>query len=275
MELLFYVIILGLVVNLLANLVWKYIPRKKNIDIYITIVLIIICALFIIYDKPEKEIINDDLQTDSAITWVDNNHGYFIDKRDQQIYNLVRIGEQIWMTENLNFRSSGNNWELKQGDFFVGLDGKGKFIQDEIKCGRLYNWNDALNACPKGWHLPSIEEWKELEKTLGLNTNDLNINYNRKSSKTVAEKLLNDQNIGFNAFPCGSFFIDKKLKPDVPGGRALLYVYDNSYLWTSTPGEELRNKEAAFVIEINNKNKLISIIRTRKENGFSVRCIKD
>jgi uncharacterized protein (TIGR02145 family) len=82
--------------------------------------------------------------------------GTFTDPRDGNVYEWVRIGSQIWMAENLRFKSSEGSWCWKN---------------QESNCrnkGRLYNWDTAIIAAPPGWHLPSDEEWKELEVTLGL-----------------------------------------------------------------------------------------------------------
>jgi len=61
----------------------------------------------------------------------------------------VKIGEQIWMTKNLNDPSKGG----------VCYEDKPENCE---KYGRLYNWDEAMKACPEGWLLPSDEEWQVL-----------------------------------------------------------------------------------------------------------------
>ena len=92
------------------------------------------------------------------------------DTRDSETYGTVEIGNQCWMSENLNYTpSSGNSWCYNNAP---------------AQCntyGRLYDWNTASNTtssstnpsgvqgvCPTGWHLPSDAEWKELEMELGM-----------------------------------------------------------------------------------------------------------
>src|SRR5205085_2582346 len=56
MEIILYVIILALAVNLMANMIWKYLPyMDKRADVWVTIIIIIVCVLIILYRKDTKD----------------------------------------------------------------------------------------------------------------------------------------------------------------------------------------------------------------------------
>ena len=86
--------------------------------------------------------------------WVEDITG-LVDERDGQSYGVVRIGNQVWMAQNLNYATEGSRC----------------YADDLSNCelyGRFYNWTEASTACPSGWHLPSKEEWETLASATGV-----------------------------------------------------------------------------------------------------------
>jgi len=78
----------------------------------------------------------------------------FTDTRDGKIYKITKIGEQVWMAENLNYEAEGNRC-YNDSTAYCG------------KYGRLYNWKTAMKVCPSGWHLPTNKELDLLMATVG------------------------------------------------------------------------------------------------------------
>jgi len=98
--------------------------------------------------------------------------GMWVDKRDNQAYRYVRIGDLEWMADNFNYAAP---WTQYGRTFYYGqsaradiLDGHPVETEEEKKFyGRLYNYYAAIESMPEGWRLPSRKEFIELHTLLG------------------------------------------------------------------------------------------------------------
>lgn len=136
---------------------------------------------------------NVNKQIDSIIFYqpviVDSTKGSFTDSRDGNKYNWVKIGNQIWMAENLKWLPevvSPATGSMTIPYYYVyGYSGSSvtdaKNTANYTTFGVLYNWSAAMagsasstsnpsgvqGVCPTDWHLPSDAEWTELTNYLG------------------------------------------------------------------------------------------------------------
>lgn len=67
------------------------------------------------------------------------------DQRDGQVYHLTEIAGQTWIRENIRFEPAHEFDMVKK--------------HDEPDYGTYYSWDSAGDACPAGFHLPTLEEW--------------------------------------------------------------------------------------------------------------------
>jgi uncharacterized protein (TIGR02145 family) len=110
------------------------------------------------------------------------------------IYTTITIDSLIWMVENLKTTkySDGTSIPLvTDNDEWKALTTPGycwyeNDIANKATYGALYNFhvvapylNGNKSICPTGWHVPSDNEWKELETFIGISDNEINIIGNR------------------------------------------------------------------------------------------------
>lgn len=115
----------------------------------------------------------------SFTLWLDSP-GEPISDIDNNTYSTVKIGNQVWMQENLKVTHYQNGDAMEylpmiKDSVWLHTESGAYCIFDDIpenavKYGNLYNGNavtDERNICPEGWHIPSKNEWYELFDYLG------------------------------------------------------------------------------------------------------------
>jgi uncharacterized protein (TIGR02145 family) len=156
----------------------------------------------------------------------------------------VKIGEQTWMAENLNYQT-GNSWCYEDSNSYCN------------KYGRLYDWETAKNACPSGWRLPDTADWNKLVNTVG------GWEFAGRKLKSTSESGYGTDAFGFSALLGG--------RGDRPYSSAVFYsagIY--GYWWTAT--EESDGN--AYVRSIGFNDDHLYERLNDKSVWISVRCLK-
>lgn len=181
---------------------------------------------------------------------------------DGNQYSIVQIGSQLWMGENLRVEHAPD------GTPITGYAYNNNHSKVE-KYGLLYSWDVAMNGatlaksqgiCPDGWHVPSDNEFKELEIYLGMTQEEADLT-NTWRGENVGTKLKKGGSSGYNAQLSG--------RRTSSGKYSLLGIFE--YMWTSNSyGSDAWRR----CLDINSDE--IGRWNTfPKSYGFSVRCIKD
>ena len=186
----------------------------------------------------------------------DGNTGTFTDPRDGKTYKTVKIGSQIWMAENLNY------------EFFDSYSVDDDPDNDE-KYGRLYTWKAARVAYPDGWHIPSREEWDELEKfvadTLFRGDKDY-VGYALKSASGWKENDKGKPGNGSDAFGFGALPAGRR-----DGGGTFVGVLNYAHFWCSSD----YSANDAYGRNLSCLGTGLDTDDYHKDNALSVRCVKD
>jgi uncharacterized protein (TIGR02145 family) len=189
-------------------------------------------------------------------------------------YKTVKIGDQIWMAENLNtdrFQNGDLIPEVKNDNVWISA-GKSKqaawcyYDNNPIngeKYGKLYNWYavaDPRGLCPTSWHVPSDNEWTKLTEHLGGN---LLAGGKMKSESGWSENSVGINNSGFNGLPGGARYLS---------GNGAFYDFGSYfYCWSST----VVSASSAWYLYLYNSGGDASVGNYTKRGGLSIRCIKD
>lgn len=204
--------------------------------------------------------------------------GLFVKKAitdiDGNIYHTLKIGNQFWLIENLKvtrFRNGdkipnvteNTDWASSSSEAYCCYDND---TSNTDSYGYLYNWhtiNDNRIICPKGWHIPTLKEWKELEEYLGGGKLAFDKMKEPGTShwKTSNESASNDS--GFTSLPSGFRLYNGNFDE----------IGINAPWWTSTE----KDSQFAYPYAVIGGTD----IHRLKSNGFSknvgfpVRCLKD
>ncbi len=155
----------------------------------------------------------------------------FTDTRDGKSYRTVKIGNQCWMAENLNVGQAVNFTSGQSDNGVIEKYVYNNDAQNGSVYGGLYTWNEAMNysivkgsqgICPEGWHVPTDQEWQEMEMALGMTQSEA-LKANTWRGTDQGTQLGPGGGSGYDALYSGR---------SVPGfGFTALETFE--YIWTS------------------------------------------
>lgn len=186
-------------------------------------------------------------------------------------YQTVTIGTQTWLSENLDVRvflngdpipevKSAEEWKM------AGINRKPAwcYYNNNPDNGKLYNWfavHDKRGLAPKGWHVPTYDEFEKMIKYLGGDEIAPN-----KLIAGAAWKISIPGNTesGFNGMPCKWRTGEGKFTDD----------FISEGWWTSSYKNYI-DAATLYMLYYANTAMDLSIQGSDKKLGASVRCIKN
>ncbi len=207
---------------------------------------------------------------------------------DGNWYNVVKIGNQFWLKENLKTTHYADGTAILDGSEIAYLNVNDKYwmIPTDVidkdsyvdTYGLLYTWSAAINGfvgsnsnpsniqgvCPDGWHIPSDSEWDELADIYGGGI--MNVG---GPLKDLGYEYWNQPNLGatnesgFTALPAGYRYDS----PDYGDAG------NSAHFWTSS--EYVNNSDYAMYRACQSSYASLYHQEISKKSGFSVRCVKD
>ena len=203
-------------------------------------------------------------------------YGTLTDFRDGQTYKTVKIGDQVWMAENLNIDAANSccyhdsaEYCSKYGRLYNwagAMDAEGKWSTNSVNCrytGECSPTYPVRGACPEGWHLPDSTEWGKLLTAVGGLDVAAKMLKSTSGWQDCEEENCNGTDAyGFSALPAG--YMDRY------GSAFTYYEGVSTGFYTSTQVD----KNDAYRVYLY-RNNVVDFTSDIKADGFSVRCVKD
>lgn len=194
------------------------------------------------------------------------------------LYNVVKIGSQVWMAENLKVTKYNDNtsiplvtgysaWIISNTPAFCWYNNDE--VTNKPLYGALYNWyvldatsNGGKNACPTGWRVPTDTDWTILVNTLG---DELSAGIALKEAGTthwVNSVTGATNSTGFTALPAG-------IRSTNGGTFEQMGTY--TCFWSSTDNGSGNSWYREFTSWYNT---FVRSYYRSKSDGCSVRCVR-
>lgn len=205
------------------------------------------------------------------------------DLRDNIVYNTVLIGNQCWFAENLKYLPSvvGASPGSETIPYYYVYDYNGTSVLNAKSSinysiyGVLYNWLAATNSCPTGWHLPTNQEWIELELSLGMSLVQTDSTGFRGTNE--GSKLAGNHSLWLSGLLVNSPHFNTSSFLALPGGSrhsdgSFYSIGENARFWSGSNTSINTAWRRVLWYDISN---IGASNNSNFSHGQSVRCIKD
>jgi uncharacterized protein (TIGR02145 family) len=200
-------------------------------------------------------------------------------------YQTVKIGDQWWMAENLRVDKYNDGTPIPTIQIIDGADTTWANVDSGAYCaineelfGYLYNAfviRSDKNIAPEGWHVPTDEDWKKLEQTIGMTSKEIEETGWRGIEE--ANLLASKYNLGWPANDretqlFGSDYFGFNAKPSsLRGHDGRTNIQSNSAWWWSSTSIDGKK----YFRNIDTYHRTIFRQTILNQNGLSIRCVKD
>jgi uncharacterized protein (TIGR02145 family) len=208
------------------------------------------------------------------------------DDNTKDTVETVTICNQVWMQKNLNvdhYRNGDPIPQVTDSATWVNTTSGAWCYYDNKPAngavfGKLYNWyavNDPRGLAPEGWHVPSDEEWKELEMCLGMSQSSADSTGPRGTDE--GSKLAGRAGLWLNGALDDNANFGTSGFTGVPGGfrcgysHCFYFILLHGMWWSSTEYSSSRAVARCLYY----KSTYVLRSNDHKEDGFSVRCVRD
>jgi len=194
---------------------------------------------------------------------------------DGNSYNVIKIGSQVWMAENLKTSTFSDGTPIPKVEEYeewakLTLPAYSWYNNDSLNSedyGALYNSYaiESEKLCPEGWHVPSDEDWTELETGLGgaARAGGAIKEEGTEHWKTPNTSAHNES--GFTALPGGYRSYN--------GTFNLMRI--DAYWWSSSEKSWFGHSNTVIYRNLRYNDQIMIRRVAEKANGFSVRCVKN
>ncbi len=230
--------------------------------------------LFFVYSCKNKE--EESITPETGIvTDVDGN-----------VYKTIKIGNQWWMAENLKVKRYNDSTFILQlqsntdwNDTLAGYCSYANNSSNTLNYGLLYNFyavGHSKKIAPKGWHIPSDEEWKTLERSLGMSNQEIEKNSWRGTNQGEKMKTVLGSTLGWTKY--GDVWNTNESGFSAIAGSCRMFngvwgdpgLFATGFWWTST-----NKNNQVWYRHLDYKTSNVFRFYGSKNYGFSVRCVKD